>query len=259
MSTSTTSTSTTTTSTTSTTSTSTTLQSPSIEDIRSRINFNLQDDSEILKPNEIELSLKRAVRVYSNDKPQEQVHENSDADGSTYDFDFPDGWVDKFSQIISRIEYPIRSDIQTPQYVDGNDWIIYKKASGNVLRFLTFKPASGYTFRYVYLLPHVVSESECTVPENDIEAVAALATAFCCSALSAKYAQTSEPSVDADVVNYSAKSADYRDLAELYYGQYKSHVKGGAGEEKAGAIAFADMDLTFSWKSDYLTHPSENR
>ena len=39
----------TTTSTTPTTSTSTTLQSPSIEDIRSRINFNLQDDSEILR------------------------------------------------------------------------------------------------------------------------------------------------------------------------------------------------------------------
>jgi len=235
------------------------LQSPTIEDIRSRINFNLQDDSEILKPNEKELALKRAVRVYSNDKPHEQIHENSDANGSAYDFDLPDDWVDKFSQIISPIEYPVRTDIQTPQFVDDNDWIIYKKASGDVLRFINFTPTSGYTFRYTYVIPHVVSESQCTIPENDIEAVAALATAFCCSALSAKYAQTSEPSVDADVVNYSAKSADYRDLAELYYGQYKSHVKGGPGEEKAGAVAFSDLDLKFNWQADYLTHPSESR
>lgn len=255
------STSTTTTSTTSTTSTSTTIGLVTIEDIRSKINFNLQDDSEILRPEERDLAIKHAVRIYSKDRPLEKIKVDSTANGSKYDFDLPYDWEIDFSAIMSSIEYPVSDDIQIPQFIDDNDWIIYKKTDTNhVLRFKTFRPSSGYDIRYHYTTPHTVTDTNCTIYENDFDAVCELATGFCYRALAAKYAQTQEPSIEADVIDYARKTDEYITLAKEAFEFYARHI--GKGEEdiaKPGAMAVYDLDIQFPWVADYLTHPKAHR
>jgi len=262
MSTSTTSTSTTTTSTstTSTTSTSTTLGPVTIETARSKIQFNLQDDSEILGPNEQDLAIDHAIRIYSKDRPLEKIHEDDSADGDKYDFDLPYDWVNNFSGITGRIEYPVSDDIQTPQYIEDNDWIIYKKPDGWVLRFVGLTPSSSYTIRYPYITPHALTDTGCTIFENDFDAVCELATGFCYRALAAKFAQTQEPTIEADAIDYAHKADEYLRLTEDAFKNYAKHMgKGDEAEEKPPAMAVQDLDIQFPWVADYLTHSKTSR
>ena len=248
------------TSTTSTTSTSTTIGAVTIEDVRSKVNFNLQDDSQILRPEEKDLAIKHAVRVYSKDRPLEKIKEDATADSEKFDFDLPYDWEEDFSAIISRIEYPVSDDIQVPQYVDDNDWVIFKKAAGSVLRFLASIPSSSYTIRYLYSISHSVTDTDCTLYENDFDAVCELATGFCYRALAAKYAQTQEPTVEADVIDYAHKADEYLRLATDAFTNYAKHMgKGEEAEEKPPAMAVQDLDIQFPWSSDYLTHPKRQR
>lgn len=256
MSTSTTSTST---STTSTTSTSTTIGNVTIEDIRTGLNFRLQDDSEKLQPSERDKAIDHAVRIYSRDRPLEKIKEDDTADSSKYDFDLPYDWNDNFSEIMSRIEYPISDKIQTPQYVDDNNWIIYEKASGKVLRFVVFKPTTGYTIRYKYSIPHTVSDENCTIYEKDIDALCDLSAGLCFKALAAKHAETEEPTIEADAIDYVRKTDQYMELAKESFRLYDEHMGKGQGKdaiERPGAMAIKDLDLTYAFGSSYLTHPS---
>jgi len=259
-STTTTSTSTTTTSTTSTTSTSTTLAIVTIEDVRSAVQFIIQDDSGLIKPTEKELAINNAVRIYSKDRPYKKIHEDSTPNGAKYDFDLPFDWVDGFSYIDGSIEYPVSSSFQTPSYLDNNAWTIYKTITSIKLRFTTLILGTNYSFRFTYAIPHIVNDDNCTIYENDIDAVNSLAASFVFRALAAKYSQTSEPTIDADVIDYATKSEYYSNLAQTHFEIYQTHV--GAGnktEEKPGAMAMKDLDMAYAWKSDYLTHPKGTR
>ncbi len=231
-----------------------------IEDIRSRVNFNLQDDAQVLKPNEKELAIRDSIRVYSKDKPQKLIHEDDTADNDKYDFDLPNAWINDFSTIVGDIEYPVSDDIQNPHYVDSNAWLLYEKLSGKVLRFVGFIPASGYTIRFKFIAPHTVTDTNCTIPDNDLTAVCELATAFCYRALAAKYAQTEAPTIEADVIDYARKADEYMTLAESAFGRYQSHVK-GTGEEgkKPAAVAFKDLDISLGGPLGALTHRPINR
>lgn len=257
-STTTTSTSTTTTSTTSTTSTSTTISPITIEDIRTGLDFRLQDDSEKITPTEIDLAIDQASRIYSKDRPLKKIKEDITANGSKFDFDLPYDWAIGFSYITGDIEYPVSDDIQTPQYVDSNNWMIYKKVSGEVLRFLVMKPSSSYAIRYEYLIPHTISDENCTVYERDVDAVCDLAAALVFKALAAKHAETEEPTIEADVIDYVRKSDQYMELAKESFRLYNDHI--GAGEdtkEKPGAMAMKDFDINI--RGGNLTHPRELR
>ena len=259
-STSTTSTSTTTTSTTSTTSTSTTLSAITIEHIRSRVKFITQDDAELLRPEEQDLAIENAVAIYSKDRPYKRIHEDATPNSVKYDFDLPSDWVEDFSYITGQIEYPVSSALQTPEYVLDDEWIIYRTLSGSKLRFISSILASSYSMRYEYVIPHVISDSNCTVYHNDLDAVCNLASSFVFKALAAKYAQTSEPTIDADVIDYATKSDYYARLADNKYELYQKHLgSGDKAEEKPGAATQKDLDMDFAWGGSYLTHPRNYR
>ena len=249
-------TSTTSTSTTSTTSTSTTIGNVTIEDIRTGLNFRLQDDSEKLKPSERDTAIDHAVRVYSKDNPLEKIKEDDSGDGTKFDFALPFDWRDNFSEITGRIEYPVSSDIQNPQYVDDNNWVIYEKTTGKVLRFLTFKPSGSYSIRYKYSIPHTVSDEDCTIYEKDIDAFSDLCAGLCFMALAAKHAETEEPTIEADAIDYVRKSDQYLDLAKESFKLYDAHMgKGKEATERPGAMATKDLDMKYAYGSGYLTHP----
>lgn len=228
-------------------------------DFDAKITTTIQDDAEILSSTEKGLFRDEAVRTYSKDKPYQKIHED-DGDG-TYEYDLPDDWDTNVSNIISQIEYP-DEDYQNPQYLDSNEWIIYKTATEEKLRFTEISPQSGYGFRYTYTLLHILDATTNTIPDIDFDAVSNLASSLCCRALAAKYAQTEEPTITADVIDYARKSDDYTRLADFLEGLYNKHMgKGLAKEalEKPGAMAIKDMDIEFPFGLDYFSHPKRQR
>lgn len=106
--------------------------------------------------------------------------------------------------------------------------------------------------------PPGVSTVATTIPDSDFEACSDLAAAICAEKLAAIYAQTRDPSIAADVVNYRTKSQEYLALAKALRQRYFDHIgieedgKGsGAGP---GAIAIGDMELRQGSGVDRLTH-----
>ena len=235
------------------------------EDYQARLETALQDTAEKLQPDDKDRLLSQAVLIYSKDRPREVIHELT-GDGTSYDFAMPSSWVEGFSNIVSKIEYPA-DDYQNPVYIEEDEWTFFKKLVSSVtttyIRFTTFTPASTKKARFLFTLPHTLSDTSNTITDNDIEAVVTLTAALCFWALAAKFAQTTDPTIDADVIDYQRKSDLYTTLAKEKLAIYNSLM--GLGEEAKGAAAAAagvvlkDLDISFPWGEDYLTHPIRQR
>ena len=239
--------------------------SMSKEDYISRLETSLQDTAEKLQPDDKDRLLSQAVIFYSKDRPRQIIHEIT-GDGTAYDFVLPTAWIEGFSAIISKIEYPA-DDYQNPVYIEDDEWTYFSKlvlgVTTKYIRFTTFTPASTKIARFLYSLPHTLSDTSNTIVDNDIEAVVTLTAALCFWALAAKFAQTTDPSIDADVIDYQRKSDLYTTLAKEKLAIYNSLM--GLGEEAKGAAAatagieFKDFDVSYPWGEDYLTHPIRQR
>ena len=234
------------------------------EDYLARLDTVLQDTAEQLQPDDKNRILSQAVLIYSKDRHRELVHEIT-GDGSAYDFAMPDDWIDGFSAIIGKIEYPA-DDYQSPSYIEDDEWMFFRKLVASVttkyIRFTTFKPASGKIARFVFTVPHTLNEDTNTIVENDIEAVVTLTATLCFWALAAKFAQTTDSTIDADVIDYQRKSDLYTSLAKEKLATYNSLM--GLGEEAKGSAASAgvvvkDLDIAFPWGENYFTHPIRQR
>jgi len=237
------------------------------EDYLARLETALQDTSEKLQPDDKNRLLSQAVVIFSKDRPLTKIHEIT-GDSSAYDFAMPTDWVDGISYIVGEIEYPA-DDFQNPSYVEKVDWMFFRKLAGTpsvtttYLRFKSFVPLSGKKARFEYALPHTLNESTCTVNDSDIEAVVTLTAALCFWALAAKFTQSTDPSIEADVIDYQRKSDIYSQLAKEKISIYNSLM--GLGEESKGnapasaGVAIKDLDLAFSWSEDMLTHPMRFR
>ena len=81
--------------------------------------------------------------------------------------------------------------------------------------------------------------TETTVPDNDLDAVANLAAANCLRRLAAVYGQTSDPTIMADSVNYRSKTDEFRRLADAFEQQYNDHLGIGKDAPVSAACAIA--------------------
>jgi len=235
------------------------------EDYLTRLETALQDTAEKLQPDDKSRLLSQAVLIYAKDRPLEIVHEIT-GDGTSYDFAMPSSWIDGFSNIIGKIEYPA-DDYQNPTYIEDDEWVFFRKLVTTVttkyIRFTTFIPSLNKKARLIYTVPHTLNDTTNTIIDNDIEAVVTLTAALCFWALAAQFAQTTDPSIDADVIDYQRKSDIYTALAKEKLAIYNSLM--GIGKEAEGAAAASagvvlkDFDVSYPWGEDYLTHPIRQR
>lgn len=156
-----------------------------------------------------------AVARYSKHRPLEVV-EDLPGNG-TADLDFPETWLAEFSQI-RRIEYPVGSNPEA--LLDAEEWSIYRAPSGYKLRLRWDKPEVGESVRMTFTVPRV----EADVPDADLDAVASLAASACLRSLAALYGQTSDPTIQADSVNYRSKTDEFRRLADALEERYNAHL-----------------------------------
>jgi len=234
------------------------------EDYIARLDTALQDNAEKLQPDDKLRLLSQAVLIFSKDTPQEKIHELT-GDASAYDFALPSDWVDGFSSFLGKMEYP--ADQQNPTYLEASDWVIFKKlvltVATGYIRFLTFTPATSKVARLTYIAPHTLNDATNTISDNNAEAVIALTASLCFWALAAKFAQSSDNTLDVDVIDYQRKSDIYATLAKEQLAAYNSLM--GLGDEAkktSSAVAgtvFKDLDIRYATGADYITHPSHQR
>lgn len=215
----------------------------------------LQDKAAVLSPDDRQAFIQEAVKRYSQDRPL-QVAAEITGDGG-FDYDLPDDWEEGFSEP-RQVEYPAGQ--QQPVYADDNDWLLYQTTDGRVLRFMAYSPAATETILLTYTVRHQVTDSTNSIPGADQDAVVNLAGALCCYALARKYAQTSEPTIQADAVNYGSKSGEYAKRGKELEGLYKAHIAPAAVDGGLpGASVSADWDMNAGWGTDRITHPQRLR
>lgn len=195
-----------------------------------------------------------ALERYSDDRPREIVVDVSGDGGNYYEINTTSfiEWVEGFSRII-KIEYPaatIASD-EAPTYLEDEDWRDDYYAAGKRYLYLpNHSPSASETMRITYAAPYVFSaptgeEIEASVPSQDFYAVCKLSAGYCCYALAAKYGQSMDPTLGADVVNYAQKSDFYERRGDKFVALYEEHMGIQEGTAPAGVISEWDVETPY--------------
>ena len=204
-----------------------------------------------------EAAINMAIKKHSKHRPQIVVEDFDGDGGFDYAISSFASWSDGFS-VIKEVEYPVDDDDQTPDILQNDEWRIYEKPAGKVLRFLENEPTADEDFRVTYTALHTCMYTACTVEAFDEEAVHALCAAYFCDMLATYYAQSQDSTIAADSVDHTSKSRDYAARAKAYRKMYFDHLGVKEGQAPAASVTM-DQDLKGSWASDKLTHKSKYR
>ncbi|MEA5113023.1 MAG: hypothetical protein VB050_03265 [Geobacteraceae bacterium] len=210
-----------------------------IDDVRAKTKDTGQklDD-----PGDYAAAVTEALKRYSKHRPR-LICEDL-AGNSTHDLAMPAGWTEGISAIVS-VEYPVGTVPET--LLESDDWAEYMTPAGKKIRLMHDAPSAAEHVRVLYQAVH----TEVTLPATDLEAVANLGASICQRLLAALYAQTSDPTIGADVVNYRSKADEFRRLADANEAQYNGHL--GIGKDTPAAAAMAVAKPTDN-KRVRLTH-----
>lgn len=196
---------------------------------------------------------KEAVAQYSRDRPLLRDSLLT-GDGTAQSFAVPSDWVDGFS-VLLRVEHEI--DQIPKEFIDVRDAVAVERQS-NLPRILLLSLTLGSAeqARLLYTAPHAVSASASTVLSNDDDAIANLAASFLARALAAFYAESIDPSIDADIVDHAAKATLFTSIADKLKGKYVEHLQ--QGEVETGVLVMHEQDVVFSWGRNLLA-PNHGR
>ncbi len=223
-------------------------------DLRAKQDALLQDDASILSPEEKDLLLQQAVMIYSRYRPREAV---ADLVGTgAYEYSTPAEWIEEFSSVRG-VEYPLGE--QTPITLPIEDVRLYRTPTGLKIRFTRTTIAVGKTARMTHTAAHTVTDTTSTIPVTEEDAVATLAAALGCEALAAYYAQTSDPTISADAVNYRTKSGEYAARAKRLSAIFRESLGLKDDETPAPASASMNWESRYQWGEDRLGHPQDRR
>jgi len=203
--------------------------------------------------------IKASLERYSKDRPKEVVLDVSGDGGNYYEINTTvfTSWVEGFSRIIL-VEYPaaaIASD-EAPTYLEDEDWRDdYRDATKRYLYLPDDTPAATEKMRITYIAPYLFAGATpaTDTPEQDFDAICSLAAGLCCEALAAKYGQSMDPTLGADVVNYAEKTDFYARRSKELIALYEEHM--GIEEGTAPASAVSDWDV----EESYLFHGRKTR
>lgn len=217
----------------------------------------IRDSGATCTPAQIDRAIVEAAKRYARVRPIEAVQDYP-GDGTTFDFALPTGWVPDLSTVRS-LEYPMGE--RPPSMLEDEDWQFYRASTSVVMiRLKVVTPSAGQTLRVTWTKPHLVDLAGSTIVAQDEEAVANLAAAIGLRQLAAHAANTVDPSLAADSVNYRSKSSEYLKLADALETQYREHM--GINDKDSETLAggtFVDVDRTSSLNQDQLTHPNRWR
>ena len=226
--------------------------------VRTQVNVKLQDDATFLQPSELDEMIRDAVRQTSHDRKRHVVTDIA-GDG-TRDYALPADFIKRFSDIIS-VEAPAGEDL--PLFRDrDDDWFVYedpKKAAGFQLR-LRFKETTtkvGDDIRVTIATDWTLEPTSDVDDQDTFLAIIYKTLNYAFRSIGAKFAQSADPSIQADAVDYGGRTQNYLFLAERYQTEYRA-VVGLSGETKAAAH-LGEVDIVFSHGEDFLHHTQRSR
>lgn len=235
-----------------------------LTEFQTRVDALLQDAANSLASADKDAAIVEAIqKKYSKDVPLEVVTDVV-SDG-TRDLPLPvvnagPVFEDGFSDVKS-IEYPIGQDPEA--YLDVNDFKLYRSPTGLKIRTRGTVVTNADNARLTWTARHLADAS--TVYAGDFDAVCCLAASIAFEQLAAKYTQSGDSTVSADVVNYRTKNQEYLALAKSMFKRYADHVdlnttdNGSGGSPQKAALAIGDMDNTMATGIDRIIHGKNTR
>ena len=201
----------------------------------------------LIADTDLQAMIGQAVQRYSNDRPLVTV-EDLTADGAA-ETALPDDWQEGFS-VLRQVEYPV--DQTPPCVLDPRSWTLWDGLTGRTILWLDERPAAGATVRLTYTRQRVLAAQakDTTVPDADWYAVCDLAASIAADALAARYAQTSEPVLGADTVNYRSKQQEWAAIARRLEARYAAAL----GNVPRAASDWVNWDTLSSERQDWLWH-----
>jgi len=198
-----------------------------------------------------------AAKKYSSHRPRVVVEDEDGTGAFDYALTLLADWSEGFSAIQS-VEYPVDDTDETAAILDAGDWTIYTKPAGKCLRLFNDTPAATEDLRITYTALHTCTDTACTIPAADEEAVQILAAAYFCDMLAAYYAQTQDSTIAADAVDHKSKAGEYAARGRTYRKAFYDHLGIIEGQKTAASVTM-DQDMTASWGGDHATHPRRYR
>jgi hypothetical protein len=208
-------------------------------------------------PDDLRSALDAAAKQYSSNRPYTKV---ADKVGTGInDVALPTDWLIGFSSLES-VEFPI-GDVPATM-LDAADAYLYQTPTALMLRIESVKLSAAQTARITYTMTHDLGTEAVasTIPDTDFEAVCCLAASICCDELATSYAQGTDSSINADVVDGGSRGRAFADRAIALKKFYTEHMGLTKPVEATGAGSgtgqqFVDLDTSFAGSGTYgMTH-----
>lgn len=173
---------------------------------------------------QLDLVISQALSIFSRRSPRRRVYQGT-GDGG-YEYALPSDYDESISEVVA-VEYPTGE--QQPCILEAWRYEVLRDTNDTLkLRFLYESVTSGETFNVYYTAPHVINDSQSTIPSGQEGIFLTLCCAIACEMLAARYARMNEPVIDADVAIYADKAREYRLLAQQYRQQFENAFPQGA-------------------------------
>jgi hypothetical protein len=219
-------------------------------DILVKVETRIQDTAKKLVQKadltgDIAEGIKAALERYSKDRPRERAIRVQGTGAFRYGAAAVlTGYVVGFSSVM-RVAYPHVTTDAEPAFLEDGTWEV--RLDYDDVAYLVFKtatPSASEYFAAWYTAPHTLNATTCTIPALDDEAFADLAAAEAFYKLAARFVQTVDGSVDADVTDRRTRADIYRSLGKDFEAKYRSRMQGGDTPLKAASY-ITELDRTF--------------
>jgi len=226
-----------------------------LQEIRTRI----QDtDNKLDDPTELEQFVEDGINRYTSDRPL--IVATSAVAPGTKVLPLPTTFIKRFSSV-QEIEYPIGNVPR--RLLDDRNW--------NVIEWLDeihtddFTIPAGQSYRVVHTARHTIKDyptvaspeqptaTATTIPVTDFTAITIFSSSRAARAIAARYANTSESTLGADITNYRSKAQEYSSLADDLIEEYERLMHPGEGQQ-SGTVVDVNFDLDTQVGVDMMFH-----
>lgn len=186
-----------------------------LSDYQTLVTNFVRDDAGKILTTDRDSAIASAVERYSQDRPVEKAADLVGVSGQL--IALPAAWEAEFSALKS-LEYPV-GDVP-PSFLEGDTWALYRDVDALRIMLVASLPAAS-TVRAVFTVRHTLTTLVDTIPTSRREAVAKLAAASLCDQLAALYANDTDSTIGAGMVQGQTKSQAYAARARDYRKQYQ--------------------------------------
>lgn len=223
----------------------------SYQDYLNEIDSLVQDDATKLSTSDYAAILQKAVTDWGKDWPLRVRKKVTGAGTDSYVLNtiLAGLWKYGYSKIFS-IEYP--QGQVPPLMMEDDDWDFYDDGSAQdgsnlSLLFNDEEPSATEYFVVEFNIePNLPATGNQNFPDTNFNfsVVTTLAASYACDRLATAYAQSTDGTINADVVNYHDKSAKYTNLAKEYRKRYRILLFGSEDTKVDVSAAMVQKEIT---------------